>query len=78
MSLPVASGSSRILAQLRQMAGPQQMVDVAHRRFGQQADRLRLDHQNLLAIEFFDAHALVGQFAIGRFVLAEGEEGSIG
>ena len=56
------------LGELFEVAGTQQMVDVDHRGFRQQADRFALDDEKLAAHRFFDAHAVRGQLAIGRRV----------
>ncbi len=45
------------------MAGTQQVVDVHERCFGQQADGLTVDDQNLLAHEFLDTHPLAADLA---------------
>ena len=55
------------------MRGAQQMIDVGERGLRQRAERLARHDQHLLAHDALDAHA-VGDFAVGRWVLAEGEE----
>ena len=66
------------LCELRQMRRAQQMVDVGHRRFGQRAHRFAARTTRMSSPELLDAHALVGQLAIGRLVLAERKQRSIG
>ncbi len=56
------------------MSGPEQMVDIAERRFGKKAQTVHIDRQDLLATEFLDADMLVGQFLPGGGVVSKGEE----
>jgi hypothetical protein len=49
------------------------MVDVSEGGLGQRAEGFARDDQHLLAHDALDAHA-VGDFAVGRWVLAEREE----
>ena len=62
------------LAELGEMAGAQQMVDVDEGLFGELADRLARDAQDLAVADLLDADALAAQLAIRRRVLAEREE----
>ena len=57
------------------MRRAQKMIDVGEGGLRQRAQRLALDHQHVAAHDFFDAHALVGELAVGRLVGAEREEG---
>ena len=54
------------LRELGEMAGAQQMVDVDHRLFGEQPQRLALDDQHLAPHRPLDPHALAGELAIRR------------
>ena len=47
------------------------MVDVDEGRLGERAQRLARDHQHLAAHRVLDPHALGGELAVGRGVLAE-------
>ena len=55
------------------MRGPQQMVDVDERGFGERPHRLARDHQHLAAHDRLDPHAAVppDDLPVGGGVLAE-------
>ncbi len=55
----------------REMRGAQQMIDVGERRLRERPQRLARHHQDLLAHDALDPHAVGGDFAVGRGVLAE-------
>ena len=55
----------------RQMCRPQKMIDIGERRLRQRPQRLARHHQNLFAHHALDPHALGGDFAVGRLILAE-------
>ena len=61
-------------AQLLEMPGPQQMINVAEGGFGERAQRLAFDHHELSAAHALEPHALARELAIGRLVLAEREQ----
>ena len=65
----VVRGRLRIVedgAQLPQMSGPQQVVDVDEGLLGKKPDRLALDDHDLAPAEAFDPDALVRELPIGR------------
>ena len=53
------------------------MIDVDHRRLGKKPQRLRLDDEHIACAEFFDAHMLIGQFAVRRLVFGRGKDRGI-
>ena len=59
------------MGELAEMAGAQQMVDVGEGGFGQQAHALRLDGQDVLALERVDRDMVGTDLAIGCGVFAE-------
>ena len=59
--------------ELFQMAGPQQMIDVRKRRFGQKPQRLRFHRQNIRTPKPVDRDEIAGQLAIGRCIWREGK-----
>ena len=65
-------------AQLPQMSGPQEVVDVEKGLLGKKPQRLPLDDHDLAPAEAFDPDALVREFLIGRVVGAERKEFAIG
>ncbi len=56
------------------MRGPQQMIDVDEGGLGERAQRLARHDQHVVAHDFFDAHAVGGELAVGRVVRAEREQ----
>jgi len=65
----VVVGGLRIVedrAQLLEMRGPQQVVDVGERGLGERAQRLAGHHDDLLAHDFLHAHPIGGNLAVGR------------
>src|SRR5258708_10373019 len=56
------------------MPGAQEMIDVGECGLAQCPHRLMRDDQHLLAHDRFDPHALRGDLAVCRGVLAQGEE----
>ena len=65
-----ASGSSKMRAQLRQMAGPEEMRDVAHGRGGEARQRSGVDGQNRLAAEGVGGDEVAVEAAVRRRVRA--------
>ncbi len=63
-------------AELLQVAGAQQVVDVGKGRFGEQPDALGIDGQDVLALERIDGDIVAGNLAIGGGVVAEGKRSS--
>src|SRR4029453_18531606 len=55
----------------RQVGGGQQVIDVNEGRFRQRAHRLTLDGDKILAVDAFHPHAVGGELAVGRRILAE-------
>jgi hypothetical protein len=53
------------------------VIDVDIGSFRQRPDRLARDHHHLAAAELLDPHALGGELAVGRLVLAEREQGGV-
>ena len=74
LSLPLASGSSRIDAQLPQVRGPQQVRDVVHGRGGELRQDLGLDLEELPAERLAHADAVV---VSGRYSVSSGPVGSM-
>ena len=56
------------------MRRAQQMIDVGERRLSQRAERLARHHQHVFAQHALDPHALGGDLAVGRLILAEREQ----
>ena len=57
------------------MRGPQEVIDVGERRFGERAQRLARHDQHLFAQRTFDAQPVGGELAIGRWSLPSGNSG---
>ena len=72
----VVVGGFRIvddIAYLPQMAGAQQVRDVAERLESELGQRLRLDLEDRGSLEIRQSHVIAGQLAIGGIVLGEGK-----
>src|SRR5262249_15390724 len=59
------------LAQLCEVAGPQQMIDVGERLLGERGQRYGLDREDVAAHGLLHLHSLGCDLAIRRVVLAE-------
>jgi hypothetical protein len=61
-------------AQLLEMPWPQQMIDVGKRGLRKDAQRVAPDHDDILAHDPLDPHAVGGKLAVGRGVPAGGKQ----
>ena len=61
-------------AQLGQVPGPQQMIDIVEGGLGERAQRLALDHDHLPSHQLLDPDTVGADLAIGRGILAEGKQ----
>ena len=53
------------------------MIDVDHRLFSEQSNRLAADGEHVFVAELLDLHALARQFAIGGCVFAEAKKRAV-
>ena len=60
-----------------EVRGAQQMIDVDESGLGQRAQRLRRDHQHVLAHDLLDLDAAGLDLAIRRGVLAQRKQGRV-
>ena len=77
-SLAEASGSSRMAASCAEVAGPQQVGDVAHRLAGQQRQGLGVDLQERSPAGLEGRDAVGRQQPVGRVVGPEGQQVLVG
>ena len=77
----VVVGGLRVIedrAQLGEMAGPEKMRDVEERLLGEEAERLRLDGQDVLAPKALHAHMAGRELAVRSRVVRKREQRVMG